>query len=205
MSLKFEMCVENFDGALIAHEKKADFIELCDNLAVGGTTPSYGVLSLCILQITTPITVLIRPRGGDFIYTKEEIEIVREDIIICKKLGYNSVRVGALTPNQELNEEAMKLWKEAAGDMGISCHMAFDDTKNLKQSLDTLINWGYDGILTKGASEGHALSNQAMLKELIEHAQGRIEIIPGKGVTHKNVQDLAKNTRATRLHGTQIL
>lgn len=205
MVLQYEVCVENYDGALTASQKGADTIELCDNLAVGGTTPSYGVLSLCIKNIHTPFTVLIRPRGGNFIYTEEEAKIVTEDILICKKLGYKGIRVGALTLDHQLHEKYMLTWKNVAEDMKISCHMAFDETSNYKKSIDMLLNWGYDGVLTKGGNQGDALSNASTLRELITYAQGKLTIIPGSGITKHSVQELAVLTGAIKLHGTKII
>lgn len=204
MLLKKEMCVENYNGALVAQQKKADFIELCDNLAVGGTTPSYGVLKQCIEQIETPITVLIRARGGDFVYTPEEIAIMTEDILICKKLGYKSVRVGALL-GKELHENVLKLWKDKAGEMSISCHMAFDELNDYYEGIDRLIALGYMAVLTKGGAQGNAISNQENLAKLVAYAGDKMTIIPGSGITVLNVETVQHITKAKQLHGTKIL
>ncbi|MGL4676418.1 MAG: copper homeostasis protein CutC [Brevinema sp.] len=202
---KKEVCVENFDGALRAYQQGADFIELCDNLAVGGTSPAFGVLKKSLELIPCPMTVLIRPRGGNFIYTGEEIDIVTQDILCCKQIGYQSIRVGALTPDLRLDERSLKLWKEVAYPMDISCHMAFDEIPNYEEGLDLLVSLGYDAILTKGGSTKVAPQNQQVLYSLVEYAQNRITIIPGSGITADNVQEIACNTKANRLHGTKIL
>jgi len=205
MAILKEVCVENYDGALSAFLSGASSIELCDNLAVGGTTPSYGVLSECVKNITIPIIVLIRPRGGNFIYTDVEVNVASEDIMICKKLGIKSVRVGAVTADGKLSESQMTLWKRLAGEMNVSCHMAFDETTNYTESLDLLIKWGFDAVLTKGGQLGPAYKNRDKLKSLVTYANGRINIIAGSGVTHENVDELASYTKAKTLHGTQIL
>ncbi len=197
-----ELCVENFDQAF---GRDVNFIELCDNLAVGGTTPSYGVLYQAQKQIATPITVLIRARGGDFVYTDAEIEIMSQDISICEKLNFKSVRVGALTKDNLLDESSMTHWKSLAKSMGISCHMAFDEVQDYFYAIDQLVDWGYDGILTKGHSTQKAPANTEMLKKLVDYANGRLTIIPGAGVTIDNYIEIAKITGATRLHGTKIL
>lgn len=205
MSILKEACVENYDEALRASLHGASSIELCDNLAVGGTTPSYGVISECVKNISTPIIVLIRPRGGDFIYTDEETQIVNEDIIICKKLGIKSIRIGAVTVHKKLNENQMTLWKKLAGDMNVSCHMAYDETDDYIESLDMLIKWGFDAVLTKGGITGPAYKNADKLKELILYSNDKINIIPGSGITHENIDDIANYTKAKILHGTRIL
>ena len=205
MAILKEVCVENYDGALSAFLNGATSVELCDNLSVGGTTPSYGVLSACVKYMTIPVIVLIRPRGGNFVYTDAEVEVASEDIMICKKLGIKSVRIGAVTSDGKLNESQMTLWKRVAGDMNVSCHMAFDETKSYTESLDMLIRLGFDAVLTKGGQVGPALKNRDELKKLIDYADGRINIIPGSGVTHENVSELADYTKAKMLHGTQIL
>ncbi|MGL5955629.1 MAG: copper homeostasis protein CutC [Brevinema sp.] len=202
---KKEVCVENFDGALRAYRKGADFIELCDNLAIGGTSPSFGVLKKAYDLIHCPITVLIRPRGGNFIYSKEEIDIVTEDILCCKQIGYQSVRVGALNTHSQLDEQSLKLWKDIAYPMNISCHMAFDEIQDYQEGIELLISLGYDAILTKGGASGSAPTNQQSLLSLVEYAQDRITIIPGSGITADNVHEIHKNTHTVRLHGTKIL
>ncbi len=205
MSIFKEVCVENYDGAISAFLNGASSVELCDNLSVGGTTPSYGVLKACVKYITIPIIVLIRPRGGNFIYTDAEVEVASEDIIICKKLGIKSVRIGAVTLDGKLNESQMTLWKRLAGDMSVSCHMAFDETNSYTESLDMLIRLGFDAVLTKGGKVGPATKNKDELKKLVDYANGRINIIAGSGVTHENVSELADYTKAKMLHGTKIL
>ncbi len=204
IQIKREQCVENFDQALSAHLNKVDYIELCDNLAVGGTTPSYGVLQQCQKMISTPMTVLIRARGGDFIYTDEEIEIMSNDIQVCSQLKYDSIRVGAITKNNTLDEKAMTLWKERAKSMAVSCHMAFDILDNYEYAIDQLVAWGFDAILTKGHVTQKAPQNLENLKKLVTYAGDRICIIPGAGITKENYQDIAKQTGADRIHGTKI-
>lgn len=203
--IKREQCVENYDGALTAHLNQVDYIELCDNLAVGGTTPSYGVLKQCQKTILTPITVLIRARGGDFIYTDEEIEIMSDDIQICSQLKYNNIRVGAITKNNSLDEKAMILWKEKAESMAISCHMAFDMLNNYEYAIDQLVAWGFDAILTKGHATQKAPQNLESLKKLVSYAGDRICIIPGAGITKENYQYIVEQTGAYRIHGTKIV
>ena len=203
--IKREQCVENYDEALTAYLNKVDYIELCDNLTVGGTTPSYGVLKQCKQMITTPITVLIRARGGDFIYTDEEIQIMSDDIQVCSQLKYDSIRVGAITKNNTLDEKAMTLWKEKAESMDVSCHMAFDTLDNYEYAIDQLVAWGFDAILTKGHATQKAPQNLESLKRLVAYAGDRICIISGAGITKENYQYVSEQTGSYRIHGTKII
>lgn len=200
-----EMCVENYDGALKAVQAQANSIELCDNLAVGGTTPSYGVLKSCITNIPLPITVLIRPRGGNFVYTKQEIDIVTDDIHICRQLGYQYIRVGALTENHKLDIPSLKRWKDEAGEMQIGCHMAFDEIPDYFEGIDELTSLGYTEILTKGGKKKGASENHLTLAQMITYTQGKITIIPGSGISYHNASLLHQQTKARKLHGTKIV
>lgn len=198
-----EKCVENFDQALDA--QNADFIELCDNLSVGGTTPSYGVLYQCQKSILVPITVLIRARGGNFVYSDSEIEIMNQDILICNQLQYNSIRVGALTDQNTLDEKIMTNWKDLSNASSISCHMAFDEVNDYFYAIDQLVDWGFDAILTKGHATQKAPQNIDTLKKIVDYANGRITIIPGSGITVDNYIHIAQCTNTTRIHGTKII
>lgn len=116
-------------------------------------------------QISTPTTVLIRVRGGNFVYTDLEIEIMSKDIVVCEQLNFTSVRVGALTEDNTLNESAMTYWKSISKSMKISCHMAFDEVSDYFYAIDQLIEWGYDAILTKGHPTQKVPHNIEMLKK----------------------------------------
>ncbi|MGL4367680.1 MAG: copper homeostasis protein CutC [Brevinemataceae bacterium] len=203
MKLLFEACVENFVGAEEAQRKGADRIELCDNLAVGGTTPSYGTIKAVKDKLSIPQAVMIRARGGDFKYHENEKWIMLEDIYIAEKIGVESVVVGALKGNY-LDYEFLGQARDAAKNSEIVCHMAFDETEDLYESLDMLIELGYNRVLTKGGS-GSASANINVLRNLVEQAAGRITILAGGGVDLNNAQTIALETGIVELHGKKIV
>ncbi|MGL4561696.1 MAG: copper homeostasis protein CutC [Brevinema sp.] len=201
--LLLESCVENFSGAKYAQEKGADRIELCDNLAVGGTTPSLATIEFVQSRLSIPQAVIIRARGGDFEYTEIEKEIMLRDIDLCNQLGVPGIVVGALK-GKRYDRDFMSQARNLATKSQIISHMAFDETVDLKDSLDLLIELGYDRVLTKGG-RGSASENINVLTDLIAYANGRITILVGGGVTKDNVQYIAENTGATELHGKLIV
>lgn len=199
-----EACVGNYIEARKAEELGADRIELCDNLRDGGTTPSYGTIKLAKETLNMDISVIIRPRGGDFTYSEGEIKIMEEDIEICKKLKVQGVVFGVLIKNNEIDEEAMKRLMKKAEGLKVTFHMAFDMVDNKEEGLDTLVDLGVDRVLTKGGM-GRALDNEESLKKLVEYSNNRIIILAGGGVTKDNYKKLVENTGVTQVHGTKIV
>lgn len=203
MKLLREACVENFDQGYHAFRAGADRIELCDNLAVGGTTPSYATITAAREFISIPSAVIIRARGGNFEYSDIEKKIMLQDARIAHDLGIAGLVVGALK-NSGLDVEFLQQCRDIAKNCEVVCHMAFDDTENLSESLNTLIKLGYDRVLTKGGS-GKASENVAVLKELVRQAGSKITILVGGGVTKDNYLDLAYETGAVEFHGRKII
>lgn len=204
MNILKECCVENYSGALAACQKGAHRIELCDNLFVGGTTPSAGNIALTIDKIPLPAAVIIRPRGGDFCYSEDEKQIILADIAFALEFAPEALVVGALTKEGNLDEEFMQKMRALIKGAKAVCHMCFDDTPNLEESLELLITMGYDRILSKGG-QGSALKNTEALKNLVSLSRGRITLMPGGGVTAANAEELAQLTGAVELHGTKIV
>ncbi|WP_373897905.1 copper homeostasis protein CutC [Haloimpatiens sp. FM7315] len=199
----YEACVGNYNEAVNAKNKGADRIELCDNLLEGGTTPSYGTIKRVIDKLSIPVMVIIRPRGGNFEYSKEEIEIMKEDIRICKKLGASGVVIGALIGNSIDIETTKQLINEAKP-MSITFHMAFDEINDKYRAIEVLINLGVCRILTKGGNKD-ALSGKEDIKKFIEYADDRIVIMPGKGINVDNRKFVLDFTGAKEIHGTKIV
>lgn len=199
-----EACVGSFTESTQAVNKGAMRLELCDNLSEGGTTPSYGTLVQVHKSLHVPVLVMIRPRGGNFVYSPEEIEIMKADIEICKQIGVYGVVFGALTVENTLDIELLKKLMACAKPMQTTFHMAFDYLEEPLKNLETIIELGFDRILTKG-SKTNALDGVDRLKALVNHANGRIGIVVGGGVTELNYEDLAKKTGATEFHGTKIV
>lgn len=200
----FEACTGCYEDVVRAKLNGANRIELCDNLGEGGTTPSYGTIKKVLENINLPINVIIRPRGGNFIYSKVEKEIMYADIEICKELGVNAIVIGALTENRKVDKDFIKNVKEISGNLNITFHMAFDEIVDKKSAIDELVELGVDRILTKGG-EVSALNNLDTLQELIEYANDRIIIIPGAGITKENRDLVIEKTNAKEIHGTKIV
>lgn len=199
-----EACVGSFKEALSAVSKGAHRLELCDNLQEGGTTPSYGTIALAQEKLQTPLLVMIRPRGGNFVYTPDEIEIMLRDIKTCKNLGVYGVVFGALTADNTLEMATMKTLVAASKPMKITCHMAFDELDDPLAGLDHLIELGIDRVLTKGCKT-NATDGINTLKQLVVHASGRIIIVAGGGISADNYQMIADETGVSEVHGTKIV
>lgn len=199
----YEACVGNYNEAIKAEALGANRIELCDNLLEDGTTPSFGTIKKTINTVKIPVMVIIRPRGGNFEYSKEEAEIMIEDIKMCKELGAYGVVIGALKGNKIDLELTKKLVKEAKP-MKITFHMAFDSIENKNEAIDELVELGVDRILTKGGME-NALIGRDSLKALVNYANNRIIIMPGKGVNKENREFILEYTGAKEIHGTKVV
>ncbi|MGL4453094.1 MAG: copper homeostasis protein CutC [Sarcina sp.] len=203
MKKVFEVCVGNYNEAIIANKKGADRIELCDNLLEGGTTPSYGMIKKVLKDVQTNVMVIIRPRGGDFEFSNEEIEIMREDIKMCKELGAYGVVIGQLK-NNKVNYQITKEFVELARPMSVTFHMAFDEIENKDEAIENLISIGVDRILTKGGNTS-AYECMEELKRLNQVAQGRIIIMPGKGVNTENRDEILDKTNTYEIHGSKVI
>ncbi|MGL4394532.1 MAG: copper homeostasis protein CutC [Brevinema sp.] len=203
MSLLLECCVENYFGAKDAEARSANRIELCDNLAVGGTTPSLATIEFTQKHLSIPQAVIVRSRGGNFEYDTIERELMFRDIALCDQVGVSGIVVGALK-GKEFDKDFMAKARDLAKNSQIVSHMAFDSTIDLKKSLDLLIELGYERVLTKGGL-GSASENLDSLKELINYAAGRITILVGGGVTKENLNYIAEYTGAVELHGRLIV
>lgn len=204
MTIKLEACVGSYKEGKRAEELGAHRIELCDNLAQGGTTPSYGTILQCKNDINIDINVIIRPRGGNFVYSKEELSIMKNDIELCKEMGVTGVVFGFLNDDNTLDYETTKEFVKLAKPLSITFHMAFDEIENKFDALDKLIGLGVHRVLTKGGLD-NAFKNKDTLKELVEHAKDKIIILPGGGVTKDNFLELKDYTKAKEFHGTKIV
>lgn len=206
-----EFCAENYTLIPAAIHAGAQRIELCDNLAVGGTTPSTGVIEEVLNyagEKSIPVMTMIRPRGGDFIYNDIELRIMHTDLIEAKKLGTDGVVFGCLTPSGWLDEEALELFIDTAEGLQITFHMAFDSIPAARQfeAIDWLATHGVERILTHGGAAGTPIvDNLPRLKELTEYADGRILILPGGSITHENLPQIVDELGATEAHGTKIV
>lgn len=199
-----EKCIGSFLEALEAQELGAERVELCDNLTEGGTTPSYGIIKMVVEKLNIPAFVIIRPRGGDFYYTPEEIEIMKEDIKICKELGVKGVVIGALNRDNTINYDAIKDMIDLAKPMSITFHKAIDELENPVTEVKKLANLGVNRILTSGTKET-ALEGKNILREMIKEAgEDTIIIVAGK-VTKDNLNEISNLIPAKEYHGKKIV
>ena len=207
----YEFCAENVTLLEKAMEAGARRIELCDNLAVGGTTPSYGVTKAAVelaADYDTTIMTMIRPRGGDFVYNDLEIAIMLEDIRLAAQAGSQGVVFGVLTADKKLDKPNLEKLIAASKGMEIVFHMAFDELSEEDQleAIDWLSQVGVTRILTRAGVSGDSLEKRfAHYHRILEHAKGKIEILPGGGIDLDNRQTFIDQLGVTQLHGTKVV
>ena len=207
----YEFCAENVTLLEKAMQAGARRIELCDNLAVGGTTPSYGVTKVAVelaANYDTTIMTMIRPRGGDFVYNDLEIAIMLEDIRLTAQSGSQGVVFGALPADNKLDKANLEKLIAASKGMEIVFHMAFDELSEEDQleAIDWLSQAGVTRILTRAGVSGDSLEKRfAHYHRILEHAKGKIEILPGGGIDLDNRQTFINQLGVTQLHGTKVV
>lgn len=196
-----EACVDSHASCMAAARGGADRLELCANLAIGGTTPSPVVFKQVRRDCDVKINVLIRPRFGDFLYTDIEMEEMCEEIATFRDLGANGVVIGTLTPEGELDREKMARLIACAGGMDVTLHRAFDMTRDPFEALEAAIELGCRTILTSGQA-ADAAAGKGLLKELYAKAAGRIDIMAGCGVKKWNIQEIHDEAGVVVFHTT---
>ncbi|TWF39106.1 copper homeostasis protein [Chitinophaga polysaccharea] len=201
MAFTLEICAASLASCIAAAEGGANRIELCDNLLEGGTTPSYATIALAREKVKIDLYPIIRPRGGDFLYSDLEFEVMKKDIELCKQLGCNGVVIGILLPNGRVDQERCRILTQLAWPMGVTFHRAFDMTDNPFEALEDIISIGCERILTSGA-RNTAVEGAALLKDLLERANDRIAIMAGSGVRATNIAQLIQTTGITEFHTT---
>lgn len=206
-----EFCAENFTQIPEAIDKGINRVELCDNMSVLGTTVSLGVMKKTIPYChdrNVEVMTFIRPRGGNFIFSKDEIDIMIEDIRTARQLNSDGIVIGCLNKENWLDEITNLQLIRAAKNMEITFHLAFDQIPQKKQfeALDWLAENGVDRILTHGGNINLPIhSHFEHLKKLIEYSKNRIKIMPGGGVTYQNYQDVVSALGVNEVHGTKII
>ncbi|WP_423188721.1 copper homeostasis protein CutC [Alkalibacterium sp. f15] len=208
--IKREFCAENFTHVPEAIELGIERIELCDNLAVGGTTPTDAV-QLETIRYAHPrgveVVSMIRPRGGSFVYSETEKSQMLEQAMQAIKNGSDGIVFGCLTEQGDIDKSFVETLIRISGSRQSVFHMAFDAISKEKQpeALDWLIEAGCTRLLTRGGTVGTALQHKAVINELIERAGSQMEILPGGGITHENLDEAKAEIHATQFHGTQIV
>lgn len=199
MHYTFEICANSAESCVAAQAGGAHRVELCASMPEGGTTPSFGEIRLARKLIDIRLHVIIRPRGGDFLYTPLELDIMEEDIHMARQAGADGVVFGCLTPEGDLDMPAMRRLMKISEGMSVTFHRAFDYVRSPKQVLEQLIDLGVNRVLTSG-QQPTAMQGASLLAELVRQAAGRIVIMPGCGVNEWNIAELAACTGASEFH-----
>lgn len=195
-----EICAATIQSAINAETAGAHRIELCSELAVGGITPSFGMIQEVLKQVSIPVFVLIRPRSGNFTYSEDEFEIIKADILQCKKMGSAGIVSGVLNKDQTIDLVRTKELVELSKPLPFTFHRAFDWVPNPTEALENLIEIGVQRVLTSGQS-ATAEEGFEILTQLHQQANKRIVILPGGGIKEANVS-LFKNAGFTEIHAS---
>lgn len=194
-----EICLESVESVIAAQKGGADRVELCSDLFEGGLTPTIGTVKTALKKSNIKINAMIRPRGGDFCYSDEEFEVMKEDVKAFKDTGINGIVFGILTPDGDIDIARSKELIELARPLSVTFHRAFDMTQNPYKSLEDLINLGVDRVLTSG-QEATVPEGADLLEELVKLAGDRIIVMPGCGITERNFPKLRDKIKAKEYH-----
>lgn len=201
MNFKLEICVDTIESALNAQLAGADRVELCDNLIEGGTTPSYGTILSARSNLNIMLHVIIRPRGGDFLYTDSEYDIMRRDIELCGESGVDGIVTGILNSEGKIDIDRTARLVELSRPMSVTFHRAFDMCADPVAGLEAILQTGADRVLTSGQKKS-AIEGADIIYNLVNQSNGRIIIMPGSGVDENNIARLVKATGASEFHLT---
>lgn len=201
MNFKLEICVDSVESAVIAQTAGADLIELCDNLYEGGTTPSFGTIASARDNLSIQLHVLIRPRGGDFLYSDSEFDIMRRDIDLCGEAGVDGIVTGILRSDGSIDIERTQKLIELAHPMSVTFHRAFDLCSDPVRAIEDIISTGASRLLTSG-QKNKAVEGKELISKLVRLAGRRIIVMPGGGLDESNIADMAQETGACEFHLT---
>jgi copper homeostasis protein len=199
--IALEIVIDSVESALAAQAGGAQRVELCANLLEGGTTPSAGMIAEVRAAISIALMVMIRPRGGDFCYSAPEFTVMQHDLRVARELGADGVVFGILTPDGAVDVERMAVLVAQTRPLPVTCHRAFDMTRDPRRALEDLIGLGVDRVLTSGG-ENSALEGVDLIRELAQQARGRIVVMPGGGITERNISKIVAATGATEIHAS---
>lgn len=198
--MKLEVCANSFESAVAAQEGGAHRIELCQELSLGGITPSWGLLTKVVQELNIPVFMLLRPRSGDFTYTDDEFDIMLRDLAFAREQGVQGIVSGVLNSDFTIDERRTKELINACGDLSFTFHRAFDWTPNPYDALESLIDLKAHRVLTSG-QETTVSEGMNTLVDLLEMANNQIGILPGGGVTVENIRDF-KTAGFQEVHGS---
>ena len=201
MNYKLEIIGFNIESCIAAQEAGANRIELCAGPGEGGTTPSYGFIKAAREKLQIDLYAMIRPRGGDFLYSDDDFEIMKNDVAICKELGCNGIVTGILTTDGKVDKNRCRELIEMAYPLEATFHRAFDRVADPFEALEDIIELGFERILTSGLKP-KAIDSLELLSKLIKQSDERIIIMPGSGVTAENIITIAESTGAKEFHSS---
>lgn len=199
--MKLEICIDSVASAIAAELGGAHRVELCDNLVEGGTTPSPGMIEICKARCSLPIMAMIRPRGGDFLYSQDEFSVMKRDIRWIKSLGVQGVVFGILTQDGSIDMDRCKELLELARPLEVTFHRAFDVCRDPLRSLDELLHLGIDRLLTSG-QEASAERGIPLIRELVQRTNGQIKIMAGGGIRPHNIASIIQQTGIEECHAS---
>lgn len=199
MPVLVEACVDSVLSAVAAERGGAKRLELCDSLFDGGTTPSAGMISAVKAAVKIPVFVIVRPRGGGFVYTADEVGVMRLDIEAARMLGADGVVIGPLTRDARIDVEQLRALKRQSADLPVTFHRAFDLVRDQGEALEVLIREGVSRVLTSGGAQT-ALDGVETIAKLVGRAAGQIAVMAGGGVREETVQELVHRGRVTEVH-----
>jgi len=194
-----EACVDSVASSLAAERGGARRLELCDGLFDGGTTPSAGMIAACKATVSIPVFVMIRPRGGGFVYSDAERDVMRRDVVVARELGADGVVIGGLRPNGIVDLALVRLMVEAAHELAVTFHRAFDLTPDLEEALESLADAGVQRVLSAGGATT-AADGAAALADLVRQAGSRVVVMAGGGVREENVRSLVSVSGVREVH-----
>jgi copper homeostasis protein len=197
--MKLEICCFNLASALIAQHAGAQRVELCVSPAEGGTTPSAGVISVARERLQIALYPIIRPRGGDYLYSEEEFRVMQKEIAYCKNIGCDGVVIGVLNADGSVDKERGARLVQQAYPLGVTFNRAFDWAANPFEAMEDIISIGCERILTSGQLPT-AMEGITLINELVREADERIVIMPGSGVRSSNIITLVEKTDASEYH-----
>jgi copper homeostasis protein len=199
-----EICVEGIDGLVAAQAAGADRAELCASLLEGGLTPSIGVVRQALRIATIPFHVIIRPRGGDFLYSELEYQTMLDDVRACRELGVAGVVIGCLTADGRIDEKRTRELTDAARPLKVTCHRAFDMTRDPEEAIEALVRCGVDRVLTSGQRHS-AVAGIDILRRTHDAARGRIKIMACGALDDSNIGAVVKDSEADEFHFSATL
>jgi copper homeostasis protein len=200
---QLEIACFTLESALIAQENGADRVELCADMAVGGTTPDFKTVQQARENLTIDLYVMIRPRGGDFVYTDAEFQQMQADITALKQFNVDGFVFGILKEDQTINYEQNKVLVELAKPFPCTFHRAFDEVDHAFEALEQIIDLGFKTILTSGQAQ-NVTDGMNQLTDLVSKANKRITIMPGGGLRSTNIETIQQFTKAVFYHSSAI-